>query len=172
LQEHEVEEMRAWIVNTLIGPNKYFAPTGFESTTSLYHTALPGSFVLSVIDGVSPAPFRVPGGRSAYNELVRVVQRVSDDEQAFWFYVTDPDNAFSMLEWVQPCNYDHALDHRLESFERSPAIEGGRSLLGLAGASRRWLLLHEYEQSESFEISVYGPSEFCRAIAAGVGLAI
>lgn len=166
-----MEEMKAWISETQIGPDGYFAVTGFESSMSLYHTALSGSFVLSVIDGrARPAPFRVPDGHSAYNELIRVVRRVSLDEQACWFYVTAPDNAFSTLEWVQKCNYNHALDYRLESFERSPAAEGGLSLLGLVGASRRWLLLHEYEQSESFDISVYGSTEFCHAIAAGVGL--
>lgn len=166
-----IEDVKSWISGTLIGSDGYFAPTGFEASLSLYHTKLGGSFVLSLIDGSArPAAFRVPQGRSAYNELVRLVQRVSGDEQAYWFYVADPDNALSVLEWVHRCYYDHALDYRLESFERTPAAEGGCSWLGLVGASRRWLLLHEYNQGNSFGISIHGPAEFCRAVAAGVGV--
>lgn len=166
-----IEDMRTWVSATLIGQNGYFAPTGFESSLALYHTRLAGSFVLSLIDGTaSPAPFRVPEGRSAYNELVRAVQRASDGESAYWFYVTDPDNAQSMLEWVHRCHFEHALDYRLESFERTPAAQGGCSWLGLAGASRRWLLLHEYNQCNSFGLSIHGPLAFCRAVAAGVGV--
>jgi hypothetical protein len=165
-----VDDVRAWIDGTLIGSDGYFAPTGFASSVPLYQTPLRGSFVLSVIDGSARlAPFRVPDGRSAYNELIRVVRRVSADEPAYWFYGTDPDNALSVLSWVHRCHYEHALDYRLGSFETEPAQEGGRSWLGLAGQSRRWLLLHEYNPCNSFAITVHGPSEFCRAVAAGVG---
>ncbi len=94
--------------------------------------------MLSVIDGSTrPAAFRVPSG-SGYCELIRVVRRVSADEPAYWFYGTDPDNALSVLSWLHRCHYDHALDHRLESFETEPAREGGCSWLGLAGGSRQW----------------------------------
>jgi len=166
-----IEDMKAWVNSTLIGSDGYFAPFGFASNLTLYHTPLGGSFVLSLIDGSArPAPFRVPAGRSAYNELVRTVQRASGDEKAYWFYVTDPDNALSVLEWVHHCNYNHALDYWLESFERSPAAEGGCSWLGLAGLGRQWLLLHEYNQCNSFGISVHGTIEFCRTVAAGIGI--
>jgi hypothetical protein len=165
------EDMKAWVSGTLIGPDGYFAPTGFPSSRTLYHTPLAGSFVLTLIDGSArPAPFRVPEGRSAYGELVRVVQRVSAGEPAYWFYGTDPDNALSVLEWVHRCHYDHDPGYRLEAFERSPAAEGGRSWLGLAGGSRRWLLLHESDPSTSFSISVHGRPEFCQEVASGVGI--
>jgi hypothetical protein len=32
------------------------------------------------------------------------------------------------------------------------------------------VLLHKYNQCNSFGISVHGPPEFCRAVAAGVGV--
>ena len=165
-----VEDVRSWVNGTLIGSDGYFSPTGFASSLPLYHTPLYGSFVLSVIDGsASPAPFRVPDRRSAYKELIRVVRRVSADEPACWFYGTDPDNCLSVLAWVHRCHYDHALDGCLESFETTPAVQGGCSWLGLVGESQRWLLLHEHSPHNSFAISVHGPPEFCRAVAAGVG---
>jgi hypothetical protein len=165
-----VEDMTAWINGALMGPDGYFTPTGFEYSLPLYNTPLSGSFVLSVIDGSAhPAPFRVPSG-SGYCELIRSVQRVSTDEPACWFYGTDPDNAVSVLSWVRQCNYDHALDHALESFETEPAREGGCAWLGLAGESRRWLLLHEYSSCNSLGITIHGPAEFCRAVAAKVGI--
>ncbi len=74
--------------------------------------------------------------------------------------------------WVHRCHYDHALDHPLESFETEPAREGGSSWLGLVGGSRQWLLLHEYSPFNSFAISVHGPSEYCRAVATGVGIGL
>jgi len=155
---------------TLIGPDGYFSPTGFASSLPLYHTPLHGSFVMSVIDGSArPASFRVPEGHSAYNELIRVVRRESADEPACWFYGTDPDNCLSVLAWVHQCHYNHALDGCLESFETTPAVQGGVSWLGLSGVSRRWLLLHEYSPHDSFAITFHGPPEFCRTVAAGVG---
>lgn len=166
-----IEDMKAWVSGTLIGPDGYFSPTGFDASLTLYHTPLGGSFVLSIIDGSArPAPFHVPEGRSMYNELVRAAQRASGGEPAYWFYVTDSDNALSVLEWMHRCNYDDALDHCLESFERTPAVEGVFSWLGLAGASRKWLLLHEYSQCNSFGMSVHGPPDLCRAVATGVGI--
>ena len=165
-----IEDVRAWIDGTLNGPDGYFAPTGFASVLPLYHTALRGSFVLSMITGTArPAPFRVPDGRSAYHELIQAVRRASADEPAYWFYGTDPDNALSVLSWVRRCHYEHALDHALQSFETEPADEGGCSWLGLVGESRRWMLLHEYDPGNSFAINVHGPPEFCRAVAAGLG---
>jgi uncharacterized protein (TIGR03067 family) len=62
----------------------------------------------------TPGPFRVASG-SGYCERIRVVRRVSADEPAYWIYGTDPNN-------------------------RDRAGEGC-SWLGLAGESRRWLLL-------------------------------
>jgi len=165
-----VDDVKAWINGTHIGPNRYFTPTGFEYSLPLYNTPLCGSFVLSVIDGSArPAPFRVPSG-SGYCELIRSVRRVSVDEPACWFYGTDPDNAFSRLSWVRQCYYDHSLDYALESFETEPTREGGCAWLGLAGVSRRWLLLHEYSAGNSFGITLHGPAEFCRAVGAGVGI--
>ena len=166
-----LDNVAAWINRTLIGPDGYFAPNGFEFTLPLYHSPLHGSFLLSVIDGsAQPATFSVPSGRSPYNEPIRTVRHVSEDDPAFWFYGTNPDNALSLLSWVHRCHYDHALDYRLESFETEPAAEGGCSWLGLASASRKWLLLHEYSPSNSFDISVHGTLGFCQAVAAGVGL--
>jgi hypothetical protein len=78
-----LEEMKAWIDGTLIGPDLYFATTAFKSSRSLYWTSLGGSFLLSLIDGsAGPAAFRVLEGRSKYNELIRVVQRLSAAEPA------------------------------------------------------------------------------------------
>ena len=75
-----------------------------------------------------------------------------------------------MLSWVRQCHYEYAVDHPLESFETEPAREGGRSWLGLAGGSRRWLLLHEYHTCNSLAITVHGPPDFCRAVVEGVGV--
>ena len=166
-----VEDVRAWITGRLIGPDGYFAPIGFASSITLYHTSRSTARLCcpSSMAAARPAPFRVPDGRSAYHELVRVVRRVSADEPAYWFYGTDPDNALSVLSWVRRCHYDHALDHPLESFETEPAQEGGCSWLGLMGESQWWLLLHEYSPCNSFGITVHGSPEFCQAVAAGVG---
>jgi hypothetical protein len=166
-----IEEIRAWITGRLIDADGYFSPAGFEFAVSLYSTPLSWSFVLSLIDGgTQPAPFRVADGRSKYEELIRAVKQASRNEAAFWFYITDPDNCHSVLEWVEPCHYDHTLHAHLQWFETSPADEGGCSYLGLAGSSKQWLLLHEYNRANSFGISLHGPSEFCRQVAASVGI--
>lgn len=166
-----IEEVKAWINDKLIGPDGFFDPSGFETSHTLYHTPLTWSFVLSLIDGITcPAPFRVAKGCSPYNELIRSVQRTSGNEPAYNFYVTDPDNALSILQWVHRCNYERHLGHLLESFERSPAEEGGCSWLGLTGVSRQWLLLHKYNQCNSFSISIHGSPKFCQAVAADVGV--
>lgn len=163
--------MKEWIARVLIGSDGYFVPQGFESSLQLYLTPLSGSFLLSLLDGIAtPLPFLVCEGRSRYAELIRAVQRGSDYETANWFYITNPDNALSILEWVRPLRREHPVDVWLDEFERSPAKEGGVAFLGLAPDSKRWLLLHEYEQSESFKITVHGAADFCARVAEAVGL--
>jgi hypothetical protein len=99
--------------------------------------------------------------RRRTNELVRQVAQVTGRERAFWFYVTDPDNCLSVVNWVRTCNYECALDSQLSNFETEPAIQGGVSRLGLLGSSGQWLLLHEYHPDEEFSISFHGPLTTC-----------
>ncbi len=89
---------------------------------------------------------------------------MTDDEQAYWFYVTDPDNALSLLSWVRICNYEYAVEYHLSSFETSPTPEGGVARLGLIGAGTQWMLLHEHNPCNDFKIEFHGSVAMCRAV--------
>ena len=156
---------RDWIGSRLIGPDSHFAPNGFEASVTVYRIQMRGSFLASLINGVQEmTSFSAPSGRYRYNELVRQVAQVTGREPAFWFYVTDPDNCLSVVNWVHACNYECALDSPLSSFETELAVQGGVSRLGLVGGSGQWLLLHEYHSDEEFSISFYGLLTICNEL--------
>ncbi len=157
-----VEAARAWIQSSLLGRDAGLSTSRFESRVILCQIRLRGSFLASLINRAEEsASYSAPEGRFRYQELIRQVARVTGGEKAWWFYVTDPDNALSVLEWVRECHYDCALDASLSHFETNPAAEGGVCRLGLLGSSGRWLLFHECEPDELFTLSFHGPGDLC-----------
>lgn len=162
-------EMQAWLRSTQFTKDCYFEPTGFEREVILYETPLNWSFVLTIIEGTAKsASFSAEAGCSKYRKLINVIQSATGNQEAFWFYGTDPDNTLSILSWIRVCNYNNAPEYELNNFERFPADQGGVSWLGLVGADRKWLLLHEHDPS-SFSIKFFGANDLCEKIATMLG---
>ncbi len=158
-------EIETWILTKQFSADGYFTPNGFERTVTLYETPIDLSFVLSMIDGTAKAASFDDGtGRSQYKQLISAVRSATNNQQAYWFYGTDPDNALSVLSWVRENNYEYATEWNLGNFETSPAPEGGVSWLGLVAIDKQWLLLLEHNPCNEFTIKLHGPSNLCSAV--------
>ena len=165
------QDLQLWISKTQF-ISGYLEPTGFEASQILHATSLEeGEFDfcpwLLGEKATYRAPFEDTAGKSACNRLLRSVRATCGSEPAHWFYITEPDSACSVLEWVKPCDYDrlYSWEGWLEPFIETPAAEGGGSWLGLIGEGRRWLLLQRFSPFGEYVISVHEPSEFCCEMA-------
>ena len=163
--------VESFVNDQLIGSNQYLSPaTTFPCSAAIYQTPLLNSFVQTVIDGISrPASFPNQSVGFPYRQLLSCVKTLTDNEPFFAFYGRDPDNALSMLSWVRTCTYEQA-HNMLKSFELAPAEQGGGSWLGFTGNSTEWLILHELEPGESFNINAYGTKHFCKEITLLLGV--
>src|SRR6056297_376722 len=158
-------EIETWIQSTQFDADGYFVPTGFGRTVTLYQTPVEWSFVLALIDGSGKAASFSDGtGRSQYQQLIAAVRSVTNDQQAYWFYGYDPDNALSVLSWVRENNYEYATEWNLNSFETSPAPEGGVSWLGLVASDKQWMLLLEHNPCNDFKITFHGTADLCALV--------
>ena len=79
--------------------------------------------------------------------------------------IYDPDNALSVLSWVRACYYECASEYNLNSFETSPAPEGGVSWLGLLDADKKWMLLHTLNPCNEFRIDFHGTPSICDTLS-------
>ena len=166
MNQSSTDAIETWLRSTQFSDDRYFSPSGFEDSVQLYHTPLDLSFVQTVIDGTSRhAPFSNKNDGSRYQALVDAIRTVTEDEPAYWFYVTDPDNAVSLLSWIRVCNYEYAVEYHLSCFETSPAPEGGLAQLGLVGEDTRWMLLHQHNPCNDFRIEFHGSTALCSAVA-------
>jgi hypothetical protein len=118
-----------------------------------------------LIDGSGKAASFSDGtGRSQYQQLISAVRSATNDQQAYWFYGYDPDNALSILSWVRENNYEYATEWNLNSFETSPAPEGGVSWLGLVASDKQWMLLLEHNPCNEFRITFHGAADLCAMV--------
>jgi len=158
-------EIETWIQSTQFDADGCFRPTGFDRTVTLYETPVEWSFVLALIDGSGKAAsFSDGSGRSQYQQLISAVRSATNDQQAYWFYGYDPDNALSILSWVRENNYEYATEWNLNSFETSPAPEGGVSWLGLVASDKQWMLLLEHNPCNDFKITFHGTDDLCALV--------
>jgi hypothetical protein len=163
--------IKTWIESTQFSCRGIFTPTGFEHRLRIYETPHELSFVLAVIDGTTqPMPFSEKNHGSRYDRLIDAVMTATNQCDAFWFFGYDPDNVLSVLSWVRACNYELASEYNLNSFETSPAPEGGVSWLGLLDANKEWMLLHTLNPCNEFSIDFFGTTDLCDSIAASLDL--
>ncbi len=121
--------------------------------------------MLALIDETArAASFSDGTGRSQYQQLISAIRSATHDQQAYWFYGYDPDNALSVLSWVRENNYEYASEWNLNSFETSPAPEGGISWLGLVASDKKWMLLMEHNPCNEFKITFHGTLKLCTTI--------
>ncbi|MES2824234.1 MAG: hypothetical protein V4732_11580 [Pseudomonadota bacterium] len=152
-----MRDIEDWIYKNLVGEDQLLKVSSFESSLPLYFTPLANNFVSTIINGSGvSANFKINPGEYQYNNIVRKIASISNQEPAVWFYYSVIDNAVGMLNEVWECNYEFSLDYALEKFEREPAAQGGVSFLGLLSRNKSWLLLHTYEPGESLQIDFYG----------------
>ena len=160
------EAITRWIESTQFSTDGIFTPSGFDHHLPIYETPHELSFVLAVIDGTSqPLPFSAKPHGSRYDRLIDAVIASTHKSGAFWFYGYDPDNALSVLSWVRACYYECASEYNLNSFETSPAPEGGVSWLGLLDADKKWMLLHTLNPCNEFRIDFHGTPSICDTLS-------
>jgi hypothetical protein len=165
------EELNGWIRSTLIR-EPYFDPAGaFQLKQVIFTVEQPDTgptddALSELLDDPDFKLLRDPEWLSKYSELLQTIRLVSENEVVYWFYARDPDNAFSQVYPVVRYSYDRSPHRHLHAFITCPPVEGGDCNLSLVAASKCWLLQHEWGPSDSFEISIHGPENFCRQVAA------
>lgn len=144
--------MNEWIKNDLWGEN-YFEPERLGPKTVLYTVTFDGPLVGLLIDGhVAHSPWLT-------DEFFDRLRPLAERHPCSWLYITDPDDALSIVQWEQPYDPDWFTRRRLWVFETSPADEGGRCHLVLAFHDRRGIVVFVFHPCQSFEISFYGHPE-------------
>ena len=145
-----------WIENEL-WKDRYFSPDLLPERLELFRCGLSWPLIATIIDGYANEPNwtrDIP--LSNTNTLF---QRLKDYSAivggSSFVYITDPDNALSIIQWervVDDLNYWQA---QLEELQVNPAVEGGTSYLVLAFNDRESVVVFELDPEE-FCISFYG----------------
>lgn len=144
--------MREWI-ETELWSGGYFEPERLGPRALLYATTFSGPLVGLLINGhAERAPWRT-------DELFDRLRPLAERHACSWLYITDPDDALSVLQWEQPYHRDWFSSRRLLVFDLSPAEEGGMCHLVLAFHDRRGIIVFAFHPGQSFEIAFYGDPE-------------
>lgn len=146
--------IHTWIEQTLWGEN-YFEPGRAGDCVEVFQCGVSFPLVASLIDGCHGTPQWARGAspsntKALFDAIRPLVQR----DGASWFYVTDPDNALSVLHWTRVINAAFFNEYVLQEFELNPAEEGGDSHLGIAFHHGEGLLV--FDLSRNLTIRYYG----------------
>jgi len=88
-----------WIAQNLWDEN-YFSAALFPRSVRLYRTPLDSPMLVRIIDGTTVGAKWSKFRLGKFTLLVNTIKELTRREAAFWFYITDPDNALSIIEWV------------------------------------------------------------------------
>ena len=115
----------------------------------------------NVIDGcLKTAKWKLNKPCGATRSLFQNLKPLVSQHGASWFYITDPDNALSVINWQREATDFH--ENVLSVFEKEPALQGGVAYLCLIFHNLKSLLVFEYD--EELNINYYGCEEFYRNI--------
>ena len=133
----------------------YFKPTLLGDEFEIFRSGASFPLVTSLVDGCQSEPnwAREPAEAptdALFASLKPIVARLG----ASWFYVTDPDNALSLLEWEEEINPDSFNSLILQEFETNRAVEGGTSYMCIAFHDRSGLIV--FRLDNYFRICFYG----------------
>ncbi len=154
----------AWIGDNL-WEGAYFAPAVLGPAHVLFASNCEWPLLANVIDGVprqDPWPLAL-GSRSLTNSFFMRLRPLVSRCPAWWVYITDPDNALSVIHWERQIHPEYFNASVLEAFEVERAAEGGDSRLVLFFADREGLLVFELG-SEQLRIVFHGTADRLQAI--------
>lgn len=150
--------IQTWIEHDLWADG-YFTPTLAGDQQELFRSGISFPLITSLINGCHGKPtWDLQPSESPTNALFQSVRPLVKNRGASWFYITDPDNAFSILHWVKAIAPDEFNEYPLQEFELNPADQGGVSYLGLAFHDQQGILVFELN-SEFFSLSFYGSTD-------------
>ena len=148
----------------------YFAPERLAPVRVLFSTGVRSPLLVNVIDG-GPREHswpQVTGSTSPTESLFVRLRPLVAQHPAAWVYITDPDNALSLVHWEREARAELFTPHVLEVFEREPAREGGLARLVLGFADRQGLLVFELGE-EDLRILLYATPARRREVVALLG---
>lgn len=159
----------AWINSSLFGPDSYFSPSRFESVVTVCSANLCGDKLAEISDQNGAGGLSAFEGRLRYSTVIRELVRLGNQERAYLFYLTDPDNCMSILNWVREYRYEWGLDEVVLQFVKEPTAQGGAARLGILACDGQWMLLHEFFHDEELLISLHGPRSLRVELASAIG---
>jgi len=145
-----------WIV-TKLWRDSYFTPSNFDEAFEMYRCGLSTTLLASLLDGCGGEPvwcrdLPLTNSNTLFKHLKTFSHRVGG---CTFLYITDPDNALSIIHWERVMDDDCSWGLLLEEFERNPAQEGGTSYLVCAFNNQKSVVVFE-KDVEDFMITFYG----------------
>lgn len=155
-------DIKEWIESTLLEQDR----TAFERLGSKHeifrviHQAPLACMFIEPPPNTPVAWLPCPGSSpidSFFERLMPIVER----HNCNWFFVSIPQDEYTVLQWIAPWNETAWNSSRLYAFENSSA-EGGEQLLCLSFDNRGLLV---FALKNGFEIAFYGSDDLWEMIA-------
>lgn len=96
----------------------------------------------------------------SYSDLFQAIKKISNHSDAHFFYIRNPDNCLSLLDYIGKCDFTHSSHDILRLFEMVPAAQGGNNYLLLLSENKDWLVDFQYIPGNDFLIFARGDPSF------------
>lgn len=160
--------LTSWVESKL-WDDRYFDPTKLSAGVEVFRSRLSFPLVASLIDGCHGAPqWEREQHETPTDALFRALRGLVQRYGASWIYITDPDNALSVVQWEKEIDPEYFNSYQLIEFEKNPAEEGGASFLCVAFHDREGIVVIECETS--LNITLYGTSARMDAMLESLGV--
>ena len=155
-------DIKDWIESTLLKQEN----TAFESLgpkREIFRVVHQAPLACLFIDPPPDAPvtWMHSPGSSLMDSFLKRLMPVVERHSCNWFFVSKPQNEYTVLQWVAPWNSITWNPSRLYAFENTSA-EGGAQLLCLSFENRALLV---FTLNKGFEIAFYGSNDLWEMIA-------
>jgi hypothetical protein len=157
-----------WIKDSL-WEGGYFDPDAFAEKRVLFSHPWRGPLVALLFEKNLHLPsWRCDSDGSYIEALFARLRAAAEVFPCSWCYITDPDDALSVVIWEGSVTKLGCHSGLLGCFEHEPAEQGGSQYLCLIFDDRKGLFV--FSRKKGFELSYYGSDERWRMVALEMGL--
>lgn len=163
--------MQHWVLEEAWDEN-YFRPD-FLGPKHLIHSIEWGlPLVATMIEGLPASPRWRMNGVGATEALFSILNDAIGSREATWIFVSNPDNAVSILKAAYPATSEGSAVRNLWLFETNSVDEGGNQHLALIFEDRSGAVVftREFVRFSGFEIAFYGADETWSQLSSALGI--
>lgn len=156
-------EAESWIQNNLLDQDvTTFDKLGDKRV--IYSVSYEGPLAAMFMDPIHPVGgiWNVHQNRSVSESFFLRLQKVVRRHNCIWFFISMPQNEYTVLQWVVPWSENSWNPARLYAFE-NVASEGGAQVLALLMGKGRGVLVFKLDRG--FEIAYYGVDDIWNEVS-------